>query len=214
MVNIFLTYIVPSSVFFPIILFLLNKHTATPALKALFVYLLVAAAVNITATILSTLHQHNLWLLHLYTVLETVLLLYFFILLADSKRAKTVLWFLLFAFPLACFFNWLFVQDSNYFNTYTRSVEALIIICASAWYWLSSSSKTLSVAWTSNPLNWIISGLLLYFASALFLFLFSNFLLNNPNRTVRDFVWVSHGFLVIIMYVMFGIGFIKSKYDR
>lgn len=214
MVKFFITYIVPASALFPIILFLANRRRATLALQVLFIYLLIATIINVTAIVLATFGQRNLWLLHLYTVLETVILLFFFIQLVRSRKAKTVIWSLLILFPLACLFNWLFVQDSSYFNTYTRSVEALLIIGISAWYWLSSGKETLHIAWTDNPLNWIVSGLLLYFASALFLFLFSNFLLDNPNNMIRDIVWVTHGLLLVTMYILFGIGFTKLKNDR
>ncbi|MBV9988779.1 MAG: hypothetical protein JO301_13965 [Chitinophagaceae bacterium] len=218
MINLFLTYIVPGSVFFPILVFLLHRKTATGALVLLFGYLVMSAIVNITAVVLATLHHRNLWLLHVYTVLETVILLLFFIRLIPARRAKTVVWSLMILFPVACIVNWLFLQNSSNFNTYTRSIEAIIIIGVSAYCWVSSSAETVRMRWTDNPVNWVISGLLLYFASALFLFLFSNYLLANTQTKaddpIWDIVWVTHGFLLVIMYILFGIGFIKSKNAR
>jgi hypothetical protein len=213
--KLFLTYIVPGSVLFPIIIFLVRRYSVPRPLRTLFIYLVVAAVVNFTAVILASLHKHNLWLLHPYTIIETVLLLFFFIQIFHDPKAKLVAWILLFAFPVVCVFNLLFLQTSSNFNTYTRSVEALLIIIASAYYWLSSGKETLHIPWPDNPLNWIISGLLLYFSSALFLFLFSNYLLAykqvEANSPVWDIVWVIHGFLLMIMYLLFGIGFLKSK---
>jgi hypothetical protein len=218
MVNLLLTYIFPATVFFPIILFVFNRSNVTRTLQVVFGYLIMAAVVNITAVILATLHFRNLWLLHVYTVLETVILLFFFIQLIQGRIAKAVLWILLFAFPLACIINWLFLQNTSNFNTYTRSIEAILIIGAAAYYWLNSSKENLNIAWTDNPHNWIISGLLLYFASALFLFLFSNYLeqirQTKPNDPIYHVIWVTHGSLVMIMYILFGIGFIKSKHGR
>ncbi len=218
MLNLFLTYIVPASTLFPIIVFVTRKGVASRPLKVIFTYLVVAITVNVIGTAMSKFGLHNLWLLHIYTVLETVILLFFFTLILHGRRAKAVVWFLLIAFPLACIVNLLFLQNASVFNTYTRSVEALLIIGVSAYYWLYGSKETLDVRWTANPLNWVISGLLLYFASALFLFLFSNFVLSarqtNPKHPIWDIVWVTHGFLLMIMYVLFAVAFIKSKNDR
>jgi hypothetical protein len=218
MISFFLTYIAPATVFFPIIIFLARRRTATSALKVLFTYLVMATVVNITAILLAMNGYRNLWLLHLYTVMETVLLLYFFICLTHGRTAKTVLWILLVAFPLTCIINWFFFQTASNFNTYTRSIEAILIIGAAAYYWLSSSKENLDIPWTDNPLNWIISGLLLYFAGALFLFLFSNYLevvrQTKPDDPVYYMIWLIHGCFVVIMYILFGIGFIKSKHGR
>jgi hypothetical protein len=218
MVKFFLTYIAPATVFFPIILFMINRRSGTSALKVLFGYLVMAAIVNITAIVLAMNGYWNLWLLHLYTILETVLLLFFFIQLANNRKSKIVLWTLLVAFPLACIINWMFFQNASNFNTYTRSVEAVLIIGAAAYYWLSSSKENIDIPWTDNPLNWIVSGLLLYFAGALFLFLFSNYLevvhKTKPDDPVYYIIWLIHGCFVVVMYILFGIGFIKSKHDR
>lgn len=218
MVDFFLTYIVPGSVVLPITMYLLNRSTATKPLSVLFIYLLMAAVVDIAASVMASMGIHNLWLLHLYTVLETVLLLFFFLQIIHARKARKLIWFLLIAFPLACICNALFLQKPAVFNTYTRSIEAVLIIAVSSYYWLNNSKENQTMVWTDNPLNWIISGLLLYFASALFLFLFSNYISllrkAKPSDPVYDIIWVSHGMLVIIMYLFFGIGFNKSKHVR
>lgn len=218
MVDFFLTYIVPGSVLFPIIMYILNRRAATKPLSVLFMYLIMAAIVDIAASIMASLGIHNLWLLHLYTVLETVILLFFFLQIIHARKARKIIWVLLIIFPLACICNALFLQKPAVFNTYTRSIEAVLIIAVSSYYWLNNSKENQQIAWTNNPLNWIISGLLLYFASALFLFLFSNYVTllrrAKPSDRVYDIIWVSHGMLVIIMYLFFGIGFNKSKHVR
>lgn len=216
MVDFFLTYIVPASVAFPITMYLLNRKTATKPLLVLFIYLLMAAVVDIAASVMASMGIHNLWLLHLYTVLETVILLFFFLQIIHTRKARSLIWVLLIAFPLASVCNALFLQKPAVFNTYTRSIEAIIIIVISSFYWINNSKENQTVAWTDSSLNWIISGLLLYFASALFLFLFSNYISllrkAKPSDPVYDIIWVSHGMLVVIMYLFFGIGFKKSKH--
>jgi hypothetical protein len=218
MISFFLTYIAPATILFPIIAFLTNRRFATSALKVLFGYLVMAAVINTIAIILAMNDHRNLWLLHLYTILETGILLFFFIQLTPGRKAKGFFWTLLVAFPMACIINWLFFQNASNFNTYTRSIESVLIICAASYYWLSSGKENLNTAWTDNPLNWIISGLLLYFAGALFLFLFSNYLemvrQTKPDDPVYYIIWLIHGCFVVIMYILFGIGFLKSKHDR
>jgi hypothetical protein len=119
-----------------------------------------------------------------------------------------VLWLL---FPLFCIVNILFLQGIDRHNTYSRPLEAIMFIALSVCYWWYAGNEESSDAWTSVPVNWILSGLLLYFSSSFFLFVFSNYLAGKYSLSVNELVWNIHATLVVIMYFLFTIGFIKCK---
>ncbi|HYC29801.1 MAG TPA: hypothetical protein VEB42_13305, partial [Chitinophagaceae bacterium] len=56
---------------------------------------------------------------------------------------------------------------------------------------------------------WINAGLLLYFSGSFLLFLFFEVLANN--RSANNLAWVLHATLVLLMYILFAIGFIRAK---
>lgn len=217
----YLDYIVPVSVMLPVFIFLYKHGRFPAALKVLFLYLLVSSLINVSGIVLAHKNLPNLWLLHIYTIIEAVFLLLFFMLINTSPVIKKILRVLLLLFPLACIANMLLFQSSDKFNTYARSVEALLFIFFSIRYWLSNSEESEYETWFQNPYNWVTSGILLYFSSSFFLFLFSNIMLADAHQKLSvaltnaiSFVWVVHGTLVIIQYILISVGFSTLKNGR
>ena len=163
-------------------------------------------------------NRSNLWLLHFYTIAETVILLWFFGNIIVQARIRGLIHLLMIVFPIGCILNvWLF-QKANVFNSNARSAEALIFIFLSACYWLEDNDGPNSASWVDNPANWMVSGLILYFASDFLLFLFSNRLLADAQAkhdyTVWYLVWGIHGTMVLLMYLLIAVGFFTIKPDR
>lgn len=213
---IYLTYIVPGSILVPLLFFLLRYRIAPAILKTLFWYLVFAAIVNLAANMLAARSQPNLWLLHVYTIIEAVLLLYFFLRLLPNGTVKKTLPVLMILFPLYGIINLLLFHATSKFNTYPRSVEALLFIALSIYYWSThAEAEEEYTSWTDNPYNWIVSGIILYFSSSFFLFLFSNFLLVNITSqavtNIWQWAWTIHATLLMIMYLLFAGGFSRCR---
>ena len=149
-------------------------------------------------------------LLHFDTLVETILLLLFFKAIIVCKGVYLIE-VLMVLFPVLCLINFSFFQSIHNFNTYTRSLEAVIFIALSALYWLvANPAEEANSKWTDIGNNWIVSGLLLYFSSSLFLFVFSKFLAEQYDRQVNFFIWNLHAACVMIMYFLFAKGLSKS----
>jgi hypothetical protein len=204
--------IVPASILIPIGIVSYRLSKMPSYAKCLLAYLVMAALVNTTATILTWNKENNLWLLHIYTILESFLLLYYFKLVIVNKSINSIVKVLLFAFPLFCIINFLFLQSIYNFNTYTRPVEAIIIISLCAAYWWQDNEGDTEKTWGNIPNNWIVTGIMLYFAGAFFLFLLNNYFLTGEiNRKIRNIILDTHATLVMVMYLLMAVGFIKCK---
>src|SRR5690349_14416951 len=94
--------IVPASILLPIIIAISRFREMPVYAKWLLYYLFFAAIVNTTATILTWNGIRNLWLLHIYTTIESFLLLYYFKLIIINKIIHSIVRILLLAFPLFC----------------------------------------------------------------------------------------------------------------
>ena len=216
MLKIFLSFIAPGSIIIPITVFIMRFTKVPSYAKWIFTYLIFSAVLNITAIIIARVfHLFNLWLFHINTITESFLLLQYFQLIITNATVKSVIRVLKVAFPLFCIINFLFLQSLAVFNTYTRPVEAIIFIALCMVYWWQANDEDTDLSWGSIANNWIVTGLMLYFAGAFFLFLFSNYMLSSisisERRIAMDIAWITHGAFVIIMYLLFAIGFIKCK---
>jgi hypothetical protein len=204
--------IVPASILIPILIAISRFPKLPDYAKWLLYYLVFAAIVNTTATILTWNRIPNLWLLHIYTAIESFLLLYYFKFVILNKKINSAIRLLLWAFPLFCIVNFLFLQSLYNFNTYTRPVEAIILIALCAVYWWQENEDDPEKPWGNIPNNWIITGLMLYFAGAFFLFLLAKYILTGEaNRKVWNLVWDTHASFVLIMYLLMAVGFLKCR---
>ncbi|MNK00633.1 hypothetical protein D3C87_184220 [compost metagenome] len=203
--NILMGFVVPLSILLPIVIFLFKYKVASKSTKYLFYYLILAALINVFALALVRMGMRNLPLLHLYTVVETVFFLAYFRSIFKSPKIKSILKFLIFAFPLLCIINFVFIQDIFTFNTYTRPLEALIITAACLLYFYESG---FTENWLGSTINWINMGILFYFPAASIIFILSNyFTFVGKNAEMSRSMWNLHALLVLAMYIIWAKGF-------
>lgn len=206
-----MNYLVPVSVLAPLTTGAVRFRVLTKALKLLCYYFATSLCVNIITAVLSYYRIPNLIFFHLYTGVEAIFLSLFFQQIIGSRVIKKILSFFIVAFPLLCIINYFYVQNGNVFNTYTHSLEALVFMMLSIHYFWEQSRQEDQIKWVHVPLNWIISGFLLYFSSTFFLYIFSNVLIKNYSNAVNVFIWNVHGFIVIATNILWTIGFYKCK---
>ena len=207
-----MNFIVPSSVLVPLTTGVFNFSFLTKEFRILCYYFTTSFVVNVITAILSYYQIPNLIFFHLYTPIEAAFLLLFFEQVFAGEKIVRMIRFFLFAFPLYCIINFIFFHYGTVFNTYTHSVESLMFIVLSIYYfWKQSINQEAESKWTSFPLNWIISGLLLYFSSTFFLYIFSNVLLRNYSRDTNIFIWNVHGMIILLTNVLWTVGFYKCR---
>jgi len=208
---IYMNVIAPAFILLPVAIAFLKYGALSKPARLLLGYLLIDTLVSILSSALAFYHIANTPLYHIATMIETVLLLYFFYGIFQQKYfARYIPWAMV-LFPVACIINTLCFQHILEFNSYTLSLQSLLIILLCFLYWWHYENE-LAKPWAGVPLNWIISGLLLYFSSSFLLFTFSNAALTY--LSVKNFilVWNIHATLSVVMYIFIGIGF--SKYQK
>ena len=138
------------------------------------------------------------------------MLLYFFIAVFRHPRFTAILKWVVVVFTLLACINSLFFQHLLQFNSYTLSLQSVIIIALSFLYWWHNEHDA-DKSWTAIPLNWIISGLLLYFSSAFILLTFSNVIISLSSKSISVLLWNIHATLNILMFILISIGFAKYQ---
>jgi hypothetical protein len=127
-----------------------------------------------------------------------------------SQWARQWTSIIMIGYPVLCVINFTFFQSIYQFNTYTRPLEAIIIIVFSGIY-LGGDGNFDKKGANNNPGRWVSSGFLLYFCSSLFQFIFSNVVSHGASKNVKLIIWNIHATFVLIMYIFF---FIAIKHER
>ena len=207
---IFMDLLAPAFILVPVFTAVVHYRYLTAGAKVLFVYLLFDALVSIASSALVYHHLPNIPLYHFATIVDTVLLLYFFKKIVALRSWAGFLQTAMFLFPLIAVLNLLFLQPLFSFNSYMLSLKSILLIGLCFLYWWQYEPVA-GKAWKDIPLNWIVSGLLLYFSSAFILFTFSDFLISVSSRSTFIVLWNIHAALSVIMFLLFAIGLRKYK---
>lgn len=208
---IFLDLVAPGSVIFPLLISFAKFKTIGKAYKLLTYYLLITLFANVANQILSINHISNLLIFHAYTPIEALFLFQFFSFIFYGDKIVKAIQVLKFLFPAYCIVVFICFQNNTIFNSYTSSIEAILIIGLCMYYWWQSINHETDRNWTELPLNWIVSGILLYFSSALFYFIFSNVLRFNYSIAINYFIININAVMVMLMNFLFALGFYKCK---
>jgi len=174
-------------------------------------YLLVTALTEISSRVLGSYQINNLPLLHFYTIIEFLFILRFFQLALNIASVTRFAWWLMFIFPVFSILNFIFIQNIHEYNSYPRSVAALTIIGFCLFYFFNYQGAEDQKKWIYEPCNWIVTGTLIYFGSSLFYFAFSNLLNESASLSVYFIFAYINATLVMVMYLLFTIGFLYAK---
>jgi uncharacterized membrane protein YfcA len=193
-----------------VIAFLLRRHLS-PALKILSIHLLVVVCIELVSTWLFYQKKNNLFLLHIFTIEEFVMVSLFYSASLKEYISKRVFYTFIVLFTIFSLFNSFFLQPFTKNNTYARSIEGLFIIAYTIIYFYKSLDETNAVREKRTTFLWISSGFLLYFSYSVLLFTLSNFIRGNDLRELRLTLWAIHALFSILLYIQISIGLWKYR---
>lgn len=212
MKHLYVTLIVPAAVAIPLVAGLYNKVYSNKPLRIIFFYLLFSGISDLVARTLGVRGINNLPLLHIYTLIEFLIMMAYFhngLKLAGSPQFTiiTVL------FTLLTILNFVFIQDIYHYNSYPRSIAALVIICYSIQFFIKKSQLP-QRSWRTEPANWVVGGIMVYFCNSFLYFAFLNVINELASLSIYFFLGGLHATFVLLMYLLISIGFLVYKHER
>lgn len=201
--------IAPSIVIVPITIAISRFRSLDKPGKILLGYLFLNGLVGLIMTILGYCRLPNLGFYHFASVFLTIQLLLFFRSIIASKLLRKLILISIFLFPILEIFNTIYFQPLSQFNSYMLSLQCILIIVCSFLYWMNKEPEE-NLKWTDSSQNFMVTGLLLYFSSAFFVFNFSNYI-TQLLRTENIFIWNIHAAITIILYIFIAKGYYKFK---
>jgi hypothetical protein len=205
----YMVIIVPITIIAPLAVGLPKFNHGSPTIKLLILYLLLSGIFNLGAAILAAKRINNLPFLHLFTAFELIILCLFYKHVFNSKKITRVIYTLMSVFFIFSIINSFFFENVFTYNSYARSLEAIIILSIALYYFKNSLDRYTNDTVTQKPLFYFNSAFIVYFGGSFFLFISANLI--RKNIVLNTVMWNIHATLVLIMYILFTIGLLHVK---
>jgi hypothetical protein len=181
-----------------------------PILRLFSLFLFFSAVIQITALILAINRTNNLPLLHVYVAVGFLLLSLFYKRVLNNFIHAGIIWLITGCFLIYTILNSIFIETFFTFNSIALAVESVLIIILSLSTYMVLMNDIVKEQRSPiiKSLNWINSGLFIYYTSSLIIF----YLTRNFPKSINNYTWILHSFFSIIMYVCFIIGLYKRTH--
>lgn len=191
------------------VLGLLYFRRLSPEMRVITLLCIASLSFSIITTYLSNRGVNNLFLIHIDTMVEGVILLLFYRLLLKDWLTSRFFISAAIVFVSTSVGIALTMQPFNRFNTYSRSLEAVGVIALALlfFYYILKEMKIMRLE--NAPAFWVNTGLLLYFSGGSLLFSLSNIMLNLSN-TQNSYLWGVHGMFYLVLYLLISVAFWKE----
>jgi len=173
----------------------------------MWLYIIVNGVINATVSFLAWRGINNMPIFHIYTILEFIVISFFFKSVHNNKLYTLFSCIILLIFIILSVINSIFIQGIWIFNTYSRSIEAVILIGYCIFGLIQLINKMDSF---NNSVFWYTSGLLVYFSASFVLFIVANLTL-GIDKSLNWILWHIHAFMVFILYIFITKGFYLGK---
>ncbi|MFK8105333.1 MAG: hypothetical protein AB8G15_22665 [Saprospiraceae bacterium] len=187
----------------PALVALLNWKNLNHAQRLLSNLVFVAVLTELFAYLLARMEVNNLFISHIFTIVEYLLLSLIYRKALSSVIPTKVFNLTMLLFLLYATFNGIWVESLTKFNGLSRAVSSLIILFYALAYFYKLLKEVKIKRLETEALFWLSVGLLLYFSANFFIFIFSNYI--QPSVKLSFTFWGIHAILNITRYIFYTI---------
>ncbi|TDO28564.1 hypothetical protein BC659_0639 [Sediminibacterium goheungense] len=182
--------------------FSIKTRPSFPYLRTIPLLLLLSLSVELVARYYRVRSINNLWLVNLYSVIE---LCYFAYTLYLILR-KTFVLRLMVLIACCCLIDIFLVHGLKTFHTYSYTFSVLIIVYVCIYYYYHTFKEAQVDNLLKEPSFWIVTGLLVFYATSLSVAGVFNFIATLPKemiRLTRSIILFVNGVFYIILIIAF-----------
>jgi hypothetical protein len=175
----------------------------------IFSWLLVITGLIQFASLLLALRGiNNLPLLHLYVPSGFILMALFYARVLNGFIDVRIIWITTLIFIIYTVINSLFFQGILTFNSNALTVESVLVIIFSISTYMLFLTDDIKESKKDilSSLNWINSGIFIYYLSNLLIYYFGNIITGPFSQQLNLYTWVLHSFFSVVMYFCFFVG--------
>jgi hypothetical protein len=173
--------------------------------------LFVSGLIQFISLILALNRINNMPLLHLYVAAGFTLMAMFYSAVLSGFIDAKIIWITTIVFTVYTIINSAFFEGIFTFNSHALTVESVLVIIFSIstyMLFLTDDIKE-SKKHILSSLNWINSGIFIYYLSNLLIFYFGRIIIGSFSRQLNLDTWVLHSFFSVVMYFCFFVGLWK-----
>jgi hypothetical protein len=196
------------SLIFPVLVMIMRFRYYGKSLQIICALVTVAAITQVAVEYFWARNENNLFLLHIYTLLEFEIISLFYFLLLKEYVARWIIPLLMAAFFALSLADALLWHGWQRFNTYARSTECVIVMAYTLYYFAKQLEQAQLRSMRKEPVSLINMAFLVYFSVCFFLFLFSNLIVEA--QFTRRLMWGTHTIALWILYTTIGIALWKA----
>lgn len=194
------------SVLIPISVVLAHGKNMPRELRPLLWILITSLLCDLASIVLSRYSINTFLILNIYWFIQTSLLTWMYRKYFHRKQLVNFIYFFFVAFYLI---NILFFQGPWVLNSISNVLASLILILFCMYYFYRLLNDLPTVHIHSLPMLWISFAVLVYYAGNFFLFLASNYLIEDA-REMHRMAWILHNLLNITKNILFAVALWQS----
>ncbi|MDX1906110.1 MAG: hypothetical protein SF053_03690 [Bacteroidia bacterium] len=192
----------------PLAIALLNHRRLDQVQRLTLMLVVLGIATEVAAYVVGTLRQNNLFLLHLFTVAEFILLATIYHKGYQHLISVRWYWVLIIVFVGLSLLNLLYWQGPNAYNSNGRALESILVTGLVILFFMQVLHRLDIANLSEYPLFWLSCGLLIFFPSNLLLFIFSDYIIErgqgSSQGSLQFFeIWAIHGIFNMLLYLFY-----------
>jgi hypothetical protein len=177
-------------------------------LKIFSWFLFLSGFIQLLSSILWFKSKNNLPLLHVYVAAGYLCLAWFYSAVLKGFIDQKIIWWSAILFISFTLVNAVFFQNIFTFASHALTVESVlvIILSLSTFIFLLNDMVKKKKMRLVKSLNWINSGLFIYYTSSLLIFYFGEVITHTFSKNLNRYTWALHTFFLMVMYFCFFVG--------
>ena len=153
------------------------------------------------------------YLYHFYVPFMYIIMAYiYYKAITTSWKVKLIGWSIPVFLVLAIYLTF-FIQKIDVVNTYATMVVSILIIGLSLFYYFELLQKEGSYSMGRDPLFWISTGNLIFYAGVFFLMGLLNYLMREMLELSKQLMVINYG-LNYVLYSFYCVGFLCTRPNR
>lgn len=185
----------------PFIIGLIKFERLNSHLRIIFYLISFGLFTNILMIFFGIVYKNNIWLGHIYTIVEFFLISFFFLNLFDKPIFKRIISILISIFVVIVFINKIYLEQIQKIDNYSLTISAILLLVISSMYLVEYISKNMLIDVKSYQFLLTI-GFMIYFGGDLFIFALSN--------EIKG-IWIVHNLISTLLTLIYTLVFLWQK---
>jgi hypothetical protein len=184
---------------FQVVFFIYNIRKFNGPFFVFVLWILASASIDAVSIFMAKYSIHNIYLIHVHSLIEYGLLIVFFDKLFTKAGKKSPI-IMLYPGLALILFNSVFIQKIDTFNSYSLTAISFVVVllCIYYFYVLSDLNYTLD---KKLFLSITVGSVFILHTSSLIPLLFSNFLLNAKSEN-EIVIWLLRALIILIIKIL------------